>query len=73
MMRWFTDLMCTAEVCRSTSDFLSHIHATGWFFIAILAVTKFQQIKEATLRTKDAVEFLLKSGRQPQNSKAKSE
>lgn len=73
ILRWFTDAACSAQVCRTTSDFLSHTHAVGWFFLVILGVTKFQQIKEASVRAKQAVEFFMSSGTQNQPAKRKDD
>jgi hypothetical protein len=71
VLRWFTDAACSAQVCRATSNFLSHTHAVGWFFLAILAVTKFQQIKDASIRTKKAIELMMASSGTQQSRSAK--
>lgn len=65
-----TDSVCTATVCRATSNFLMHTHATGWFFLAILSLTKFQQIKAAILHAKTTIEFFVNNS---QNGKAKKD
>jgi atlastin len=44
LIRWFTDMACTATVCQATSNFFGHASQVVFSFLAILAATRFQQI-----------------------------
>jgi hypothetical protein len=56
--RWLTDATCSATVCRSTSEALSHLYIVVGVFILIIAGTKFKQIKDAFVRFKQAFEIM---------------
>jgi hypothetical protein len=59
------DTTCSSwsNVCRSGSDFLSHMYAVVICFMLILMATKAQQIKAAMSRIKQAVALLLDDGK----------
>jgi atlastin len=71
--RWLMDTVCSAKVCRSTSEFLSHTHAVGWIFLALVAVTKFQQLKEMAIRVKKAVDLMSDAAGAKHGPKVKKE
>ena len=61
VLRWFTDMTCSATVCKTSSQFLSHTYAVVWCFLLIIALTKFQLIKASAGRMIKALEILMDS------------
>lgn len=64
VLRVIADTTCSSwsTVCRSSSDFLSHLYAVVLFFMLILAATKAQQIKVVAGRFKAAAQLLMADG-----------
>lgn len=56
--RLVTDATCSVNVCRSASEVFSHVYIVVAIFIAIVAGTKFKQIKDAFKRFKKALEVM---------------
>ena len=61
ILRVIADTTCSSwsSVCRSSSDFLSHLYAVVICFMIILAATKAQQIKAVVKRITGAVMLLM--------------
>ena len=61
ILRWFTDMTCSpySQVCKASSEVLSHAYAVVFCFLAILAATKLKQIQELWQRFYAALEILL--------------
>jgi hypothetical protein len=47
-----------SQICRASSDLFSHVYAVVFCFLAILALTKVQQIKETLKRFQKAYEVM---------------
>lgn len=60
ILRWIADTTCSpySQVCRTSSDFLSHIYAVVICFLMIVGATKAKQIKDLVHRLKAAFEAL---------------
>lgn len=61
IIRWFTDLTCSAQVCRATSELLSHIYIVVFLFLCIIAMTKAQQIKVYCTRIYNTLHVMMDS------------
>jgi hypothetical protein len=61
VLRVIADTTCSSwsSVCRSSSDFLSHLYAVVLCFMLILAATKAQQIKAVVNRITGALELVM--------------
>lgn len=64
IFRVIADNTCSSwsSVCRTSSDFLSHLYAVVVCFMLILALTKAKQIKEVADRVKTALNLLMADG-----------
>jgi atlastin len=64
ILRVLADTTCSSwsTVCRSGSDFLSHLYAVVIFFMLILAATKAKQIKEVADRVRGALQLIFADG-----------
>ncbi|GKY92622.1 hypothetical protein MPSEU_000232300 [Mayamaea pseudoterrestris] len=61
VVRWFMDLTCSATMCRTVSEKMSHTYAAAWCFMLIIAATKFQLIKQSVGRMMKALELFMDS------------
>ena len=63
LLRILTDLVCSpySSMCKTGSDFLSHMHAGVWCFLAILATTKFKESKDAFDRIMVALDMIMQA------------
>lgn len=57
--RWITDATCSANVCRATSELLSHIYIVVFLFLCIIAMTKAQQIKALCTRIYNTLQIVM--------------
>jgi hypothetical protein len=68
MLRWMADWTCSpySQMCRNTSEFLSHIYAVVVCFLVIIVMTKAKQVKELFDRLKGAIQLVINdsSGKQ---------
>jgi hypothetical protein len=71
VIRWVTDLTCSATVCRATSTFFQHMSEVVFSFLAILGATKFQQIVAYVQRLRKALDALSDPGTSSRQSKLK--
>ena len=71
ILRWIADTTCSpySQVCRNSSDFLSHVYAVVVIFLLIVGATKAKQIKDLVNKFKTAFEVMNSSG----NSKQKKD
>lgn len=60
VLQWITDMTCApySQICQASSDLFSHIYSVVFFFMIILAATKFQQVKEVAKRFHSAYEVM---------------
>jgi hypothetical protein len=61
LLRWMADWSCSpySQMCRNTSDFLSHIYAVVVCFLLIVVMTKAKQVKELVDRLKGAIQLVV--------------
>ncbi|KAL7578180.1 hypothetical protein ACA910_012613 [Epithemia clementina (nom. ined.)] len=59
ILRWLTDMTCSpySQMCKASSEVLSHTYAVVFCFMAILAATKMKQIQELSSRVMKALEI----------------
>jgi len=64
ILRWIADMTCSSysQVCRKSSDFLSHIYAVVVIFLMIVGGTKAKQIKDLVNKMKTAFEVMSSDG-----------
>lgn len=64
ILRWIADMTCSpySQVCRKSSDLLSHIYAVVVIFLVIVAATKAKQIKDLVNKVKAAFEMMNSDG-----------
>eukprot|EP00934_Nitzschia_sp_Nitz4_P008245 Nitzschia sp. Nitz4//scaffold42_size132992//87720//89495//NITZ4_003408-RA/size132992-processed-gene-0.16-mRNA-1//1//CDS//3329551745//8235//frame0 len=60
VLRWIADSTCSpySQVCRKSSDFLSHVYAVVVIFLMIVGATKAKQIKDLFQKIKAALEVM---------------
>jgi atlastin len=66
ILRWIADATCSpySNVCRKSSDLLSHIYAVVMIFLLIVGATKAKQVKELFDKVKSALQVLLGDNKQ---------
>jgi atlastin len=64
VLRKIADLTCSewSQVCRASSDMLSHIYSVVVIFLLIVAATKAQQISAVLRKVKTAIEVMASDG-----------
>jgi hypothetical protein len=73
IVRWLTDLTCSASVCKASSEVLSHTYAVVWSFLFIIALTKFKHIKDTAGRLGKALEILMDTQTSKKSDKPKND
>jgi len=68
LAQWVTDLTCAHSVCKAGSDLFAHTFGVVMWFLAILACTKMQQIKQSTSRIKAAYDMFMEGQSQKKNN-----
>jgi atlastin len=64
ILRWIADMTCSpySQICRTSSEFLSHIYAVVIIFLLIVGATKAKQIKDLINKVKAAFEMMNSDG-----------
>jgi atlastin len=67
-VKGFLDMTCGHDICVTTSEKFKDFMYAGLCFLAILVLTKFQQLKEASNRISQALQLILQQQQQQPSS-----